>query len=330
MASFKNFIVFTNIEIWIDIIAFLVKIIPLKDVNLMLKFLHMANLKGVGVALITPFNEDLSVDFDSLTKLIEFNIENGTHFLVVLGTTAEAATLSKEEKEQVITHIIKVNNGRLPLVLGIGGNNTYEVKKQIEEADLTAFTAILSVSPYYNKPNQEGLYQHYKVLASTGKQIIIYNVPSRTGQNIEASTTLRLANEFPNLFMIKEAASNILQYFDIVRNKPANFSLVSGDDEYTLPVTLAGGDGVISVIGQAYPKEFSTMVQLAFDGKVKEAYEIHNKLVEITRLIFAEGNPCGIKTVLSEMGIIKNYLRLPLVVASEGLQTKIKAEMMKI
>ncbi len=296
----------------------------------MLKFLHMANLKGVGVALITPFNEDLSVDFDSLTKLIEFNIENGTHFLVVLGTTAEAATLSKEEKQQVITHIIKVNNGRLPLVLGIGGNNTYEVKKQIEEADLTAFSAILSVSPYYNKPNQEGLYQHYKVLASTGKQIIIYNVPSRTGQNIEASTTLRLANEFPNLFMIKEAAPNILQYFDIVRNKPANFSLVSGDDEYTLPVTLAGGDGVISVIGQAYPKEFSTMVQLAFDGKVKEAYEIHNKLVEITRLIFAEGNPCGIKTVLAEMGIIKNYLRLPLVVASEGLQTKIKAEMMKI
>lgn len=330
MASFKNFIVFTNIEIWIDIIAFLVKIIPLKDVNLMLKFLHMANLKGVGVALITPFNEDLSVDFDSLTKLIEFNIENGTHFLVVLGTTAEAATLSKEEKQQVITHIIKVNNGRLPLVLGIGGNNTYEVKKQIEEADLTSFTAILSVSPYYNKPNQEGLYQHYKVLASTGKQIIIYNVPSRTGQNIEASTTLRLANEFTNLFMIKEAAPNILQYFDIVRNKPANFSLVSGDDEYTLPVTLAGGDGVISVIGQAYPKEFSTMVQLAFDGKVKEAYEIHNKLVEITRLIFAEGNPCGIKTVLAEMGIIKNYLRLPLVVASEGLQTKIKAEMMKI
>lgn len=330
MASFKNFIVFTNIEIWIDIIAFLVKIIPLKDVNLMLKFLHMANLKGVGVALITPFNEDLSVDFDSLTKLIEFNIENGTHFLVVLGTTAEAATLSKEEKEQVITHIIKVNYGRLPLVLGIGGNNTYEVKKQIEEADLTTFSAILSVSPYYNKPNQEGLYQHYKVLASTGKQIIIYNVPSRTGQNIEASTTLRLANEFPNLFMIKEAAPNILQYFDIVRNKPANFSLVSGDDEYTLPVTLAGGDGVISVIGQAYPKEFSTMVQLAFDGKVKEAYEIHNKLVEITRLIFAEGNPCGIKTVLAEMGIIKNYLRLPLVVASEGLHTKIKAEMMKI
>ncbi|WP_265131676.1 4-hydroxy-tetrahydrodipicolinate synthase [Chryseobacterium oranimense] len=290
----------------------------------------MSILKGVGVALVTPFNEDLSVDFDSLTKLVEFNIENGTNYLVVLGTTAEAATLSDEEKKQVIDHIIKVNNKRVPLVLGIGGNNTLEVKKQIEEADLSAFEAVLSVSPYYNKPNQEGLYQHYKMLASTGKNIIIYNVPSRTGQNVDADTTIRLANEFPNLFMIKEAAPNILQYFDILRKKPEGFSLVSGDDEYTLPVTLAGGNGVISVIGQGYPKEFSTMVQLAFEGKVKEAYEIHNKLVDITRLIFAEGNPCGIKVVLAEKGIIKNYLRLPLVPASEGLYAKIKAEMAKI
>ncbi|WP_080778142.1 4-hydroxy-tetrahydrodipicolinate synthase [Chryseobacterium phocaeense] len=290
----------------------------------------MSILKGVGVALVTPFNEDLSVDFDSLTKLVDYNIENGTNYLVVLGTTAEAATLSDEEKKQVIEHIIKVNNKRLPLVLGIGGNNTLEVKKQIEEADLSAFEAVLSVSPYYNKPNQEGLYQHYKLLASTGKNIIIYNVPSRTGQNVDADTTIRLAQEFPNLFMIKEAAPNILQYFDILRKKPEGFSLVSGDDEYTLPVTLAGGNGVISVIGQGYPKEFSTMVQLAFEGKVKEAYEIHNKLVDITRLIFAEGNPCGIKVVLAEKGIIKNYLRLPLVPASEGLYAKIKAEMAKI
>ena len=215
-------------------------------------------------------------------------------------------------------------------MLGIGGNNTLEVKKQIEEADLSAFEAVLSVSPYYNKPNQEGLYQHYKALASTGKKINIYNVPSRTGQNIEAETTLRLANEFPNLFLIKEAAPNILQYFDILRKKPEGFNLVSGDDEYTLPVTLAGGNGVISVIAQAYPKEFSTMVQLAFDGKVNEAYEIHNKLVDITRLIFAEGNPCGIKAVLTEKGIIKNYLRLPLVPASENLYAKIKAEMANI
>ncbi|ALR29166.1 4-hydroxy-tetrahydrodipicolinate synthase [Chryseobacterium sp. IHB B 17019] len=290
----------------------------------------MSILKGVGVALITPFNEDLSVDFDSLTKLVEYNIENGTNYLVVLGTTAEAATLSDEEKKQVVDHIIKVNNKRLPLVLGIGGNNTLEVKKQIEETDLSAFEAVLSVSPYYNKPNQEGLYQHYKMLASTGKNIIIYNVPSRTGQNVEAETTLRLAKEFPNLFLIKEASPNILQYFDILRKKPEGFNLVSGDDEFTLPVTLAGGNGVISVIGQGYPKEFSTMVQLAFDGKVKEAYEIHNKLVEITRLIFAEGNPCGIKVVLAEKGIIKNYLRLPLVPASEGLHAKIKAEMANI
>jgi len=290
----------------------------------------MSILKGVGVALVTPFNEDLSVDFDSLTKLVDYNIENGTSYLVVLGTTAEAATLSDEEKKQVVNHIIKVNNKRLPLVLGIGGNNTLEVKKQIEETDLSAFEAVLSVSPYYNKPNQEGLYQHYKMLASTGKNIIIYNVPSRTGQNVEAETTLRLAKEFPNLFLIKEASPNILQYFDILRKKTEGFSLVSGDDEFTLPVTLAGGDGVISVIGQGYPKEFSTMVQLAFEGKVKEAYEIHNKLVEITRLIFAEGNPCGIKVVLAEKGIIKNYLRLPLVPASEGLYAKIKAEMAKI
>ncbi|WP_294302799.1 4-hydroxy-tetrahydrodipicolinate synthase [uncultured Chryseobacterium sp.] len=290
----------------------------------------MSILKGVGVALVTPFNEDLSVDFESLTKLVDYNIENGTNYLVVLGTTAEAATLSAEEKKEVIEHIIKVNSKRVPLVLGIGGNNTLEVKKQIEEADLSAFEAVLSVSPYYNKPNQEGLYQHYKALASTGKNIIIYNVPSRTGQNIEAETTLRLAKEFPNLFLIKEAAPNILQYFDILRKKPEGFNLVSGDDEYTLPVTLAGGNGVISVIGQAYPKEFSTMVQLAFDGKVNEAYEIHNKLVEITRLIFAEGNPCGIKAVLTEKGIVKNYLRLPLVPASENLYAKIKAEMANI
>lgn len=290
----------------------------------------MSNLKGVGVALVTPFNEDLSVDFDSLTKLIEFNIKNGTNYLVVLGTTAEAATLSSEEKDAVTQHIVKINNQRLPLVLGIGGNDTMAVKKQIEECNLADFEAILSVSPYYNRPNQEGLYQHYKILAGTGKKIIIYNVPSRTGQNIESTTTLRLAKEFPNLIMIKEAAPNILQYFDILRQKPTNFNLVSGDDEYTLPVTLAGGNGVISVIAQGYPKEFSTMVQLAFDGKVKEAYEIHNKLVEITRLIFAEGNPAGIKTVLAELGIVKNFVRLPLVVATEDLQNKIKAQMATI
>ncbi len=287
----------------------------------------MSNLKGLGVALVTPFNEDLSIDFDSLTKLVEYNIANGTDFLVVLGTTAETATLSKAEQAQVIEHIVKVNNKRLPLVLGIGGNNTLAVKEQIESTDLSDFEGVLSVSPYYNKPNQEGIYQHYKMLASTGKNIIIYNVPGRTGQNIDAATTLRLAKDFPNLFMIKEASPNISQYFDILRKKPAGFSLVSGDDEFTLPVTLAGGDGVISVIGQAYPKLFSDMIKLAKESKVKEAYAIHNQLVELIRLIFAEGNPCGVKTVLAEMGIIKNHLRLPLIKASENLQDRIKAEM---
>ena len=287
----------------------------------------MSNLKGLGVALVTPFNEDLSIDFDSLTKLVEYNIANGTDFLVVLGTTAETATLSKTEQAQVIEHIVKVNNKRLPLVLGIGGNNTLAVKEQIESTDLSDFEGVLSVSPYYNKPNQEGIYQHYKMLASTGKNIIIYNVPGRTGQNIDATTTLRLAKDFPNLFMIKEASPNISQYFDILRKKPAGFSLVSGDDEFTLPVTLAGGDGVISVIGQAYPKLFSDMIKLAKESKAKEAYTIHNQLVEIIRLIFAEGNPCGVKTVLAEMGIIKNHLRLPLIKASENLQDRIKAEM---
>lgn len=291
---------------------------------------EMKKLQGVGVALVTPFNSDLSVDFNSLGKLIEHNISGGTNFLVVLGTTAEAATLSAEEKQQVISHIITMNNGRLPLVLGIGGNNTYDVKKQIENADLSEFEAVLSVSPYYNKPNQEGLYRHYEVLAETGKKIIIYNVPSRTGQNIEADTTLKLAQKFPNLFMIKEAAPNILQYFDILRKKPQHFSLMSGDDEFTLPVTLAGGDGVISVIAQAYPEKFSQMIKLAKENKVEEAYRIHNKLVELTRLIFAEGNPCGIKQVLSEMGIVQNYLRLPLVAASKALAGKIADEMQRV
>ncbi len=290
----------------------------------------MNKLEELGVALVTPFNKDLSVDFDGLTRLVEFNISNGVDYIVVLGTTAETATLSDEEKEAVKSHIIKINNGRVPLVLGIGGNNTMEVRKKIENVDMSDFFAILSVSPYYNKPNQEGIYQHYKMLAETGKPIIIYNVPGRTGQNIEASTTLRLANDFPNLLMIKEASPNISQYFDILRKKTQNFGLVSGDDEFTLPVTLAGGIGVISVIGQAYPKEFSTMLRLAKERKVDEAYKIHNSLVEIIRLIFAEGNPVGIKAVLSEMGLINNYLRLPLVPATEGLLAKIKLEMEKI
>jgi len=290
----------------------------------------MNSFFGVGVALVTPFNEDLSVDFDSLTNLIEFNIANGVDYLVVLGTTAETATLNNEEKESIKKHILKINNGRLPLVLGIGGNNTADVVKKINETNTSDFQAILSVSPYYNKPNQEGLYQHYKALANTGKNIILYNVPGRTAQNIDVTTCIRLASEFKNIIMIKEAGQNISQYFDILRLKPNNFNLVSGDDEFALPVTLAGGKGVISVIGQAYPREFSKIIELALKGKAKEAYEIHNKMVEIIRLIFSEGNPTGIKFLLSEMGIIKNNLRLPLVKASIELQQKISLEMKNI
>lgn len=287
----------------------------------------MQTLRGTGVALITPFKEDYSIDYDALTALIEHNISGGTDFFIVMGTTAEAATLTDEERSKVIQHIIKTNDDRRPMVLGIGGNNTHAVKQQIENTDISAFQALLSVSPYYNKPNQEGIYQHYKMLAQTGKNIILYNVPSRTGQNVEADTTLRIAEDFSNVFAIKEASPNILQYFDILRKKKTDFQLFSGDDEFTLPVTLAGGDGVISVIAQAYPKAFSTMVNLAFEGKVKEAYLIHNQLVEITRLIFSEGNPCGIKQVLSEMGITTNTVRLPLVHASEKLQRAIQQEM---
>lgn len=282
------------------------------------------NLTGLGVALVTPFTETLEVDTQALKKLVQYNIEGGTDFFVVLGTTAEAATLNEEEKQRVISAVKEANAGQKPLVLGIGGNDTMAVKRKIESADLDGFDAVLSVSPYYNKPSQEGLYKHYAELASTGKKIIMYNVPSRTGQNMEAATTLRLAKEFPNLFMVKEAAPNILQYFDILRKKPQNFSLMSGDDEYTLPVTLAGGSGVISVIGQAFPKMFSQMISLAKNHQVQEAYEIHNKMVEITRLIFQEGNPCGIKAVLAQMGIIENYLRLPLIPASEALYRSIE------
>lgn len=287
-------------------------------------------LSNLGVALITPFKKDLSIDFDALSQLIDYNIENGTRYFVVLGTTAETATLNQEEQQSVIQHVVQHTKHRIPLVLGIGGNNTQAVKKQIESTDLSDFEAVLSVSPYYNRPSQEGIYQHYKVLASTGKNIIIYNVPSRTGQNIDAETTLRLATDFPNLIMIKEASPNLLQYMDILRKKPKHFQLVSGDDEYTLPVTLAGGNGVISVIGQAYPKHFSEMCRLAKEHKVNQAYAIHNQLVEITRLVFAEGNPAGIKQVLSKMGICGNDVRLPLVKATEALCAKIEKEMKNI
>ena len=284
----------------------------------------MQKFVGMGVALVTPFKEDLSVDFDALKKLVNFNIENGTNYLVINGTTGESATISKTEKQQIIDVIVATNNNRVPLVLGIGGNNTKEVVNELETRDLSAIDGILSVAPYYSKPTQEGIYQHYKAIASaTEKPIILYNVPGRTSKNMDVATTLRLANDFKNIVAVKEAGNNQAQYYNLLKNKPEDFLIISGDDDLALGVTLAGGSGVISVIGQAFPKEFSSMIQLGLEGKNKEAFAIHFKLMEAIDLIFEENNPAGIKAVLQELGICRDTVRLPLVPASAILQAKI-------
>jgi 4-hydroxy-tetrahydrodipicolinate synthase len=284
----------------------------------------MQKFIGLGVALVTPFKKDLTVDVNALIKLVNFNIENGTNYLVINGTTGESATISKEEKEQIIDIVVKTNNKRLPLVLGIGGNNTLEVVKELQTRDLSKIDGILSVAPYYSKPTQEGFYQHYKAIAAaTEKPIILYNVPGRTAKNMEPATTLRLAKDFSNIVAIKEAGNNQQQYNTLLKDKPADFLIISGDDDLALGVALAGGSGVISVIGQAYPKEFSKMIQLGLEGKNKEAYKIHFKMMDIVDYIFAENNPAGIKTVLQELGICTNDVRLPLVKASKELQAKI-------
>ena len=284
----------------------------------------MQKFIGTGVALITPFKKDLSVDFDALVKLVNFNVENGTNYLVINGTTAESATISKEEKDQIIDIVVKTNAGRIPLVLGIGGNNTLEVVKDIKSIDLSNIDGILSVVPYYSKPTQEGFYQHFKALATaTEKPIILYNVPGRTAKNMDAVTTIRLAIDFKNIVGVKEAGNNMQQYLELLKNKPAEFLVISGDDDLALGITLAGGAGVISVIGQAYPKEFSSLINLGLEGKNKEGYAIHFKMMTIIDAIFEENNPAGIKTVLEELGICRNEVRLPLVKASKELHSKI-------
>tara|TARA_B100000795_G_scaffold270049_1_gene262208 strand:- start:6174 stop:7049 length:876 start_codon:yes stop_codon:yes gene_type:complete len=284
----------------------------------------MQKFIGTGVALVTPFKDDLTVDVDALIKLVNFNINNGTDYLVINGTTAESATISKEEKEQIIAIIVKENNKRLPLVLGVGGNNTLEVVNELQVRDFSGIDGILSVVPYYSKPTQEGFYQHYKALAeATDLPIILYNVPGRTAKNMEPATTLRLANDFDNIVAIKEAGNNQQQYNTLLKDKPADFLIISGDDDLALGVTLAGGSGVISVIGQAFPKEFSTMINHGLQGNNKEGYEIHFKMMDVIDFIFEENNPAGIKTVLQELGICSNNVRLPLVKASEALASKI-------
>ncbi|MEX1382403.1 4-hydroxy-tetrahydrodipicolinate synthase [Lutibacter sp.] len=284
----------------------------------------MKELLGTGVALVTPFNEDKSVDFEGLARLVNYQIDNGINYLVVLGTTGEPATLTLEEKEQIKATIIKENNGRLPLVLGIGGNNTMAVAAEIKTTDLKAYSAILSVSPYYNKPTQEGIYQHFKVISEAStKPIILYNVPGRTGKNMEASTILRLANDFENIVAVKEAAGDIVQAMRIIQHKPADFMVISGDDMIALPMVLAGGSGVISVIGQGVPKDFSKMIQLGLQKNVVEANKLHFKIMDSIDYIFEECNPSGIKALLQKQAICSSNVRLPLVKATEKLEQKL-------
>lgn len=284
----------------------------------------MQSLIGTGVALVTPFKKDFSVDTEALTRIVHFQIDNGIDYLVVLGTTAESATLNKEEKELVIQTIVKANNGRLPLVLGVGGNNTQEVVDELKSRDFSNFVAVLSVSPYYNKPTQEGIYQHFKAIAQASPiPVILYNVPGRTGSNMLPSTVLRLANDFKNIVAIKEAAGDIVQAMKLLQNKPEGFHVISGDDMITLPMILAGGSGVISVIGEGFPKQFSEMVRLGLQRKVDEAYKLHYQLADAIDMIFEQGNPGGIKEVFKTLGLSENTVRLPLVNVNQDLADRL-------
>lgn len=291
----------------------------------------MNELHGAGVALVTPFNSDESVDFEALGQLIDLQINAGMDYLVSLGTTGEVATLTKEERKRIWDFTVKRVNGRLPLVAGIGGNNTAEIIEQIKAFDPTGFCAILSVSPYYNKPTQDGIYQHYKAIAQVSPlPVILYNVPGRTGSNMTAQTTLRLANDFSNIVAIKEASGNFAQFSEILRDKPTDFLLISGDDPVTLPMMALGAAGIISVIGNALPKKVATLAKLCAEGKYSEARPIHNGLLKITDLCFIEGNPAGVKYILQELGIGKDVLRLPLVPVTEKVQVAIKEELKKL
>ncbi|MCL4124897.1 UNVERIFIED_CONTAM: hypothetical protein GTU68_024444 [Idotea baltica] len=281
---------------------------------------------GTGVALVTPFNADLSVNHDALINIVNFNIDNGVEYLVICGTTGESVTITKEEKKAVTATIIKANNGRVPLVLGIGGNNTMLVVDEIKSTDLSGIDGILSVSPYYSKPTQEGMYQHFKAISEASPlDIILYNVPGRTSRNMEVDTTLRLANDFKNIVAVKEAGNNMSQYLQLIKNKPEDFLIISGDDDLALPVTLAGGSGVISVIGQAFPKEFSDMIRLGLKGEAKAAFSIHYRLMDVVDYIFEENNPAGIKAVFEALNLCADAVRLPVVPASNQLKQKINS-----
>ena len=291
----------------------------------------MQSLIGTGVALVTPFKQDFSIDTEALKRIVNFSIDGGIEYLVILGTTAENATLSQDEKELVIRTVIEANNGALPLVLGVGGNNTAKVVDELKTRDLSAFAAILSVSPYYNKPTQEGIYQHFKAVAEASPiPVILYNVPGRTASNMLPSTVLRLANDFENVVAIKEAAGDIVQAMQLLKDKPKNFLVISGDDMIALPMVLAGGSGVISVIGQGFPKEFSEMIRLGLNRKVDEAFKTHYLLAECIDMIFEQGNPAGIKQIFLSLGISENTVRLPLVNVDDTLANRIDKFVKKV
>jgi 4-hydroxy-tetrahydrodipicolinate synthase len=291
----------------------------------------MKKFQGMGVALVTPFSKDGSIDFESLGRLIEYNITNGTDYLVLLGTTGESAVLSKDEKKEVLSFSVAQVAGRVPIVAGFGGNHTAEIVKDIERQDFTGIDAILSVSPYYNKPSQAGIIEHYRVVAQASpRPVILYNVPGRTGSNLLATTTLTIAEKTNNVIGIKEASGDFNQAMQLVKRRPKDFLLISGDDNYTLGLMAYGFDGVISVVGQAFPKIISDMVRLCLKGNFEQARSLHYQLNDITDMLFAEGNPGGIKYALEVLGICENQLRLPLVSISEALKEKMKKTILAI
>ena len=272
------------------------------------------DLSGMGVALITPFKEDESVDYEALTRMVDYLVDNGTDFIVVLGTTAETISLSEEEKKEVTKVIVERVDSRIPIVLGIGGNCTQRIVSQIERTGLKGIDAILSVVPYYNKPSQEGIYQHFKAIVNVSPlPIVLYNVPARTVTNMSAETTLRLAHEFDSVIAVKEASGNLAQIGEIIKNRPSGFQVISGDDGLTLPMMALGAEGVISVLGNAFPKDFSRMVHLALEDDFQTARNLHLRFSELFELLFVDGSPSGVKSLLHMMGLVENKLRLPLV-----------------
>ena len=285
----------------------------------------MNSLIGMGVALVTPFKSDLTIDHDALSKIVSFNIDNGTDYLVISGTTGESVTITKDEKRAIVETIVKTNAGRLPLVIGIGGNNTAAVIEELKTTDLSPFAAVLSVAPYYSKPTQEGLYQHFKAVAEASTiPVILYNVPGRTAKNMEPDTSLRLARDIDNIVAIKEAGNSPEQYKALIQNKPKDFMVISGDDDLVCDVVLSGGSGVISVIGQALPALFSNMIHKGISGDEQAAKALEKSAMPLIGLIFEENNPAGIKALLEQLGLCNDTVRLPLVTATEGLKLKIK------